>query len=79
MAPSYPVVDPATEELIETDETFRRLREEHQECERRLTAIHHKTLPSEEDEIEAKRLKVHKLQLKDRMEAIRRERRSEAG
>ncbi len=66
-------VYPAKEELIETDDTFRELYEEHQECERRLETIHQNSLLSEEDEIESKRLKVHKLQLKDRMEAIRRE------
>ena len=66
-------VYPAKEELIETDEAFRRLHEEHQACERRLNTMHHQNLLSEEDEVEIKRLKIHKLQLKDRMETIRRQ------
>ena len=61
--------DPVKEELIQTDDAFRRLYEEHQEYEQRLAAIRMKSLPSEEDEIEIKRIKLHKLSLKDRMEA----------
>lgn len=67
-------VYPAKEALVDTDATFRQLRQEHQECKERLDSIRRQTLLSEEDEIEIKRLKVHKLQLKDRMELIRRER-----
>lgn len=58
------------EEMIEGDEAFRRLHEEHQECERRLDALNHKSLRSPEDEIEEKRIKLHKLRLKDEMEAM---------
>ena len=57
-------------ELIETDDDFRRLFEEHQEYERRLQAIHQKTLLSQDDEMEEKKIKLHKLALKDRMEQI---------
>ncbi|HEX9940476.1 MAG TPA: DUF465 domain-containing protein [Thermoanaerobaculia bacterium] len=57
-------------ELIETDDDFRRLYEEHQEYERRLQTINQKTLLSQEDEIEEKKIKLHKLVLKDRMEQI---------
>ncbi|MCP3956777.1 MAG: DUF465 domain-containing protein [bacterium] len=63
-------IDPAKEELIATDEAFRNLYEEHQEYKQRLRAIRTKSLPSEQDEIEIKRIKIHKLSLKDRMEAI---------
>ena len=63
-------VDPVKERLIASDDTFRQLYEEHQEYKRRLEAIRQKSLPSQEDEIEMKRIKLHKLSLKDRMEAI---------
>jgi len=58
------------EELIATDSEFRRLYDEHQECERRLDELNHRSLLSQEDEIEEKRIKLHKLTLKDRMEVI---------
>jgi uncharacterized protein len=57
-------------ELIKTDDDFRRLYEEHQEFERRLQEINQKTLLSQEDEMEEKKIKLHKLVLKDRMEQI---------
>jgi len=58
------------QELIETDEEFRRLHDEHQNFERRLGELTLKSLPSEEDELEEKQIKLQKLRLKDRMEAI---------
>jgi len=67
-------VDPAKEELIRTDDAFRTLYEEHQEYKKRLVSIRTKSLPSEQDEIEIKRIKIHKLSLKDRMEAMLRDR-----
>ena len=57
-------------ELIKTDDEFRRLHEEHQEYERRLQEINQKSLLSQEDEIEEKKIKLHKLTLKDHMEQI---------
>ena len=66
-------IDPVKAELIQTDEAFRSLYEEHQEYKQRLAAIRLKSLPSQEDEIEIKRIKLHKLSLKDRMEAMVRE------
>ena len=65
------------EELIETDETFRRLYESHLECKRQLRELRTRSLPSQDDEIETKRIKIRKLQLKDRMEAILRRHRHE--
>ena len=59
-------------ELVETSPEFSRLYEEHQDCERRLDELHHKTSLSEEDELAAKQIKRHKLFLKDRMEEIAR-------
>lgn len=57
-------------ELLESDGDFRRLFEEHQEYERRLEEINHKSLLSQDDEVEEKRIKLHKLALKDQMEQI---------
>lgn len=65
--------DPLKEELIASDEEFRRLHDEHQQYERRLEELNHKSLLSQEDEVEEKRIKLHKLALKDRMESILRE------
>lgn len=62
--------DDVREELLQTDEEFRRLYEEHQEYERRLAEINHKSMLSQDDEIEEKRIKLHKLTLKDRMESL---------
>jgi uncharacterized protein YdcH (DUF465 family) len=65
-----PVQDDLREDLIKTDEEFRRLYEEHQEYERRLSEINSKNLLSQDDEIEEKKIKLHKLALKDRMERL---------
>jgi uncharacterized protein YdcH (DUF465 family) len=62
--------DELKEELLHTDPEFRRLVEEHQEYERRLNEINQKSLLSQEDEIEEKKIKLHKLVLKDRMEDL---------
>ena len=57
-------------ELIQTDDQFRRLYEEHREYERRLAELNQKSLLSQDDEIEEKKIKRHKLALKDRMEEL---------
>lgn len=62
--------DDLKEELLESDDEFRRLHDRHQDCERRLEQLHHKSALSEEDELEAKSIKRQKLWLKDRMETI---------
>lgn len=62
--------DELKKELMSTDEEFRRLCEEHQRSERRLEEIQQKSLLSQDDEIEEKKIKLHKLMLKDRMEEI---------
>jgi uncharacterized protein YdcH (DUF465 family) len=63
------------QELINTDDEFRRLYEEHQEYERRLQELSHKSLLSQEDEAEEKKIKLHKLVLKDHMAEIMRQHR----
>lgn len=62
--------DDVKEELLKTDDEYRRLYEEHQESERRLEQLNQRSLMSQDDEIEAKRIKLHKLTLKDRMQEI---------
>ena len=62
--------DPLKQELIESDERFRTLFEEHQCFERRLEELQGKSLLSEENEQEEKQIKRQKLLLKDRMESI---------
>jgi uncharacterized protein YdcH (DUF465 family) len=70
------ILDDLKRELLRTHETFRGLHEEHLECETRLAQMAQNSLPSPEDEVEEKRLKIHKLELKDRMEEILREHRT---
>ncbi len=62
--------DPLKQELIESDERFRNLFEEHQSFERRLEELRVQSLLSEEDEQEEKQIKRQKLLIKDRMESI---------
>jgi uncharacterized protein YdcH (DUF465 family) len=70
------ILDDLKRELLRSHETFRALHEEHQECESKLAQMTQNALPSPEDEVEEKRLKIHKLELKDRMEEILREHRT---
>lgn len=63
-------IETLREELLESHDEFRRLHEEHQECERRLEQINQQSLLSQEDELEEKMLKRRKLTLKDRMYAL---------
>ena len=56
--------------LIQNDDIYRSLHQEHQVYKERLQSIRVKSLLSEEDEIEMKKIKLHKLSLKDRMESI---------
>ena len=64
--------DSQTQQLPELSDEFRRLHDEHQECERRLADLSRQSSLSEEDELAAKQIKRHKLFLKDRMEQIAR-------
>ena len=69
--------DDLKKELLQTDKEFRRLFEEHQSFEKRLQELNLKSLPSQNDELEEKRIKRQKLRLKDRMESILRAHREE--
>ena len=53
--------------LIATDETFRRLVDQHTEYDRKLEALEAKLAPTEEEKVEEVRLKKLKLNLKDQM------------
>ncbi|HYZ83990.1 MAG TPA: DUF465 domain-containing protein [Bryobacteraceae bacterium] len=53
--------------LIATDETFRRLVDQHTDYDRRLEALEAKSAPTEEEQLEEVRLKKLKLNLKDQM------------
>jgi uncharacterized protein YdcH (DUF465 family) len=65
-------LDPVKQELLESDDDFRSLFDEHKQCKERLEELRYKSLLSEDDEMEIKRIKLHKLSLKDRMEALAR-------
>ncbi len=71
-----PNLDDLKRDLLRSHDLFRRLHDEHQECEVRLAQLAQVSLPAPEDEVEEKRLKIHKLALKDEMEAILREHRT---
>jgi hypothetical protein len=61
--------------LLETDEEFRCLAVKHQELDQRLHELAAKSYLSEPEQVEEVTLKKRKLQLKDRMETIVRQRR----
>ncbi|REJ74198.1 MAG: DUF465 domain-containing protein [Acidobacteria bacterium] len=57
-------------ELLKNDAEFKRLYQEHQDCEGRLESIQEQGNLSADEETQAKAIKLHKLALKDRMESI---------
>jgi uncharacterized protein YdcH (DUF465 family) len=62
--------------LLQTDEEFHQLAAKHQELEDRLNQLTAKSYLSEPEQVEQVTLKKRKLQLKDRMEDILRQRRA---
>ena len=58
------------DELMASDETYRRLAQEHTQYAQRLESLVTKRFLSEEEQIEETRLKKLKLRLKDQMEQI---------
>ncbi|GAB4241605.1 MAG: DUF465 domain-containing protein [Acidobacteriota bacterium] len=58
----------AKEYLIEHDQEFRKLFEEHQKWEQRLAELMAKPFLTSEEQIEEVRIKKRKLQLKDQMQ-----------
>lgn len=69
------IEEPLKQELLAHDPEFRALHDDHQGAEQRLQELEQKSFLSEEDELEIKRLKRHKLFLKDRMAVIARDHR----
>lgn len=58
------------ESLLDENEEYRRLDEQHHEFESRLRLLTDKVVLSDEEQVEETTLKKKKLQVKDRMEAI---------
>ena len=58
------------EQLMASDETYRRLAAEHTEYQQRLDSLIQKRFLSDEEKLEESRLKKLKLHLKDQMEHI---------
>ena len=61
---------PVREVLLNSNDDFRRLAQEHQKYSQQLEAIVSKPYPSEQDQLEEIRLKKIKLRLKDEMESL---------
>lgn len=66
------------EKLLEGNDEYRRLTEQHREYESRLTTLTSKAVLSDDEQVEETTLKKKKLQIKDRLEAIAREARAAA-
>lgn len=66
------------EDLLQTDEEFRRLAAQHRDLDTRLGDLSRRLYRTGKEELEKTTLKKRKLQLKDRMEAILRRRRGSA-
>ena len=58
------------QELLKNHAEFKQLFREHQECEGRLEELEKSDLEVASYETQAKPIKLHKLALKDRMEAL---------
>lgn len=66
-------------DLAQSNEEFKTLLTNHLAHEKRLAELASKAFLSSDEEAEEKRLKKHKLHLKDRMEEIAREHRARVG
>jgi hypothetical protein len=64
--------------LLEGNDEYRQLREEHRQCEERLEEMYSRSFLSEEDQLETARIKRRKLFLKDRMTALAQSHRAQA-
>ena len=65
--------------LFNTDQRFRELTKEHRRYEERLTELASLSFPSDDELVEEKSLKKQKLYVKDQMELILRQYRSQVG
>ncbi len=67
------------DQLLATNDEFRRLVQEHQQHDQRLAALLGKRFLSDDEKLEEVRLKKLKLRLKDEMERIERDFRRNSG
>jgi uncharacterized protein YdcH (DUF465 family) len=67
------ITDSLRQQLLASHDEYRRLEQQHQDFESRLSTLSEKVLLSDDEQVEETTLKKKKLQLKDRMEAIARE------
>lgn len=58
-------------QLLERNDEFRRLYDEHRDCDERLHEYSRKSFLSSEEQFEERKLKKQKLMLKDRMEVMK--------
>ena len=65
-----PMADELRHQLLQSDEEFRRLVEQHQDLAQRLDTLSGKPYLNEQEQFEQMTLKKRKLQLKDRMEEV---------
>ena len=71
-------IQEASQDLVSHDDEYQRLRQQHQEHERRLQELAAKPHLTDEEDIQEKKLKKEKLAIKDHMEAILRRYRENA-
>lgn len=71
--------DPLRENLLENDEEFRHLVNQHQELDDRINELSRQLYRSDTEELEEATLKKRKLQLKDHMETMLRRHRELSG
>ena len=60
--------------LLQTDEEFRRLSDQHRDLDTRIGQLSHQLFQTSNDEVEKATLKKRKLRIKDRMQEIFRQR-----
>ena len=63
-------IDPVRDKLIETNQDFRNLVQQHENYEKRLTELAELTYPNDEELLEETTLKKKKLSVKDEIYAI---------
>ena len=70
--------DPLRESLLEQDESFRQLSDQHQELDDRINELSRQLYRTKTEELEEATLKKRKLRLKDQMETMIRQHREQS-